>query len=113
MKSKLIFLALSTIVFFSCTKDNELNIDKSCFKAYIDMHDFVPYSGQTPNCQDYAILFEYEGQFYFERQNFCLRWAAIYETCEGIRIDQEDSLIDFSDFLDNAESRGIFAIEDK
>lgn len=113
MKSKLTFLALCTILFFSCKKDNEVNLDKGCFKTYFEMHNFVPYSGQTPNCQDYATLFEYEGQFYFQRQNFCQRWGAIFETCEGVRIDQEDSLIDFLDFSNNAKSRGILAIEDK
>ncbi|MFK8005892.1 MAG: hypothetical protein AB8H03_05960 [Saprospiraceae bacterium] len=113
MKSKLTFFVLCTILFFSCKKDNEINIDKDCFKSYFEMHNFVRFTGQPSNCQDYAILFLYKGQFYFERQNFCERWAAIFETCEGVRIDQDDSLIDFSDFRINAESKGIFGIEDK
>ena len=113
MNYKAIILAMCLILFFSCKKDKELNFDTDCFKTYLEMHNFVPYAGQVPDCQDYAILFIYEGQFYFERQNFCQRWAAIFENCDGVRIDQEDSLIDFSDFMINAKSKGIFAIEDK
>ena len=113
MKSKILFFTLTILTLFSCKKDNEFNVDTDCFKTYFEMHNFVPYSGQTPDCQDYAILFEYQGQLYFQRQNFCQRWAAIFETCEGVRIDGIDSPIDFSDFSENAESKGIFAIEDK
>ena len=113
MKYKVIILAMCISQFFSCKKDNDLNVDTECFKTYLEMHNFVPYSGQTPDCQDYAILFQYEDQFYFKRQSFCLRWAPIFETCEGVRIDEADSPIDFSNFSTNAESKGIFGIEDK
>ena len=113
MKSKLTFFTLCTLLFFSCKKDHDLDIDNNCFDSYFEMHNFVPYIGQTHDCKDYVILYEYKNRLYLNRRNFCQRSDGFYETCDGILLNDSNSPIDLSDFLKNAKRGEIVAIEDK
>ena len=100
MKSKITFLALCMILFFSCKKDKCFETESDCYSSYLQIHNLIPYTDQNIGCNFYVNLFEYENELYFQSEHPCLLMMALPITdCEGNDICTEESEIDCDHFL--------------
>ncbi len=106
MKYLLLFCAVC-LIFAACNDKKRLD----CTPSILEKYEMVPYTGTEQIGCMYIEKYEWEGQFYFREDGYCVDMAGIVEDCYGNIICEEYGNSQCMNFFKRSTYIGIVGYE--